>query len=59
MMSAEPDFAERHAQLGKFYSAANTVELIDKMEAHIAKLQAKLAERTPPFNFAPQRVREG
>lgn len=55
----EPDFAERHLQLGKFYAAKNVDDLVDKMEAHISKLQAKLAERTPPFSFAPQRVREG
>lgn len=58
-MANEPDFAERHVQLGQFYAAANTDDLIDKMEAHIAKLQTKLAEKTPPFSFAPQRVREG
>jgi hypothetical protein len=56
-MADEPDFAERHIQLGKFYSAKNTDELINKMESHIAKLQSKLAAATP--GFAPQRVREG
>lgn len=55
----EPDFAERHRQLGKFYAAKNVDDLVDKMEAHISKLQAKLVERTPPFSFAPQHVREG
>jgi carbamate kinase len=55
----EPDFAERHKQLGAFYAAANVDDLIDKMEVHIQRLQSKLAERTPPFSFAPQRVREG
>lgn len=61
IMSAadEPDFAERHLQLGKFYAAKNVDDLVDKMEAHISKLQTKLAERTPPFSFAPQHVREG
>jgi hypothetical protein len=58
-MADEPDFAERHIQLGKFYSAKNTDELIDRMEGHIAKLQSKLAAASPPFSFAPQRVREG
>jgi hypothetical protein len=29
------------------------------MEGHIAKLQSKLAAASPPFSFAPQRVREG
>jgi hypothetical protein len=37
----------------------STPDLIDKMELHIARLQEKLAARTPPFSFAPQRVREG
>lgn len=38
----EPDFAERHVQLGKFYSAKNVDDLIDKMEQHVLRLQAKL-----------------
>lgn len=58
-MANESDFAERHVQLGKFYDAKNTDDLIDKMEVHITRLQARLAEKTPPFSFAPQRVREG
>lgn len=58
-MANEPDFAERHVQLGKFYAAANTDELIDAMEAHIAKLQAKVQALTPAFSFAPTLVREG
>jgi len=58
-MADEPDFAERHVQLGKFYAATNTDDLIDKMEAHILRLQDKLAAKTPPFSFAPQRAREG
>lgn len=58
-MASEPDFAERHVQLGKFYAATDTDDLIDKMEWHIASLQARLAKATPPFSFAPQRVREG
>jgi ADP-ribose pyrophosphatase YjhB (NUDIX family) len=55
----EPDFAERHVELGQFYSAANVDDLIDKMEAHIARLQEKVASTARPFSFAPQRVREG
>lgn len=58
-MADEPDFAERHVHLGKFYAATNTDDLIDKMEGHILRLQDKLAAKTPPFSFAPQRVREG
>jgi hypothetical protein len=59
-MVNEPDFAERHVQLGKFYDAKNTDELIDKMEGHLVKLlQSKFAATSPPFSFAPQRVREG
>lgn len=38
----EPDFAERHMQLATFYTAANTDDLIDKMERHIARLQGRL-----------------
>jgi hypothetical protein len=59
LLNAKGDFAERHVQLGKFYGAKNTDELIDKMEAHIAKMQSKLAAATLPFSFATQRVREG
>jgi hypothetical protein len=56
----EPDFAERHVQLGKFYSAKNTDELIDRMEGHIARLQEKVQMMTYPQPSArPQRVREG
>lgn len=58
-MVNEPDFSERHVQLGKFYVATDTDDLIDKMEAHILRLQAKLADKTPPFTFAPQCIREG
>ena len=58
-MANEPDFAERHVQLGEFYSAANTDALIDAMELHIAKLQAKVRTLTPAFSFAPSLVREG
>jgi hypothetical protein len=55
----EPDFAERHVRLSKFYQATNTDDLIDKMEAHITKLQNTVLGLTTPFSFAPQRVREG
>lgn len=55
----EPDFAERHLGLGKFYNAKNVDDLVDKMEAHIQRLQIKLAERTPPFSFAPTNPRIG
>lgn len=55
----EPDFAERHVQLGTFYGAKNTDDLIDKMEAHIARLQEKLSEREPNLYVAPKRAREG
>lgn len=58
-MANEPDFAERHLPLGKFYAAANTDDLIDKMEEHIRRLQLKLADTKHGFSFAPQRVREG
>ena len=55
----EPDFAERHVQLGKFYGAANVDDLVDKMEAHILRLQEKLATKTPPFISAPSNPRGG
>lgn len=55
----EPDFAERHVQLGKFYNVGNTDALIDAMEAHITKLQEKVQALTPPFSFAPALVRGG
>ena len=55
----EPDFADRHLQLAGFYSASNVDDLVDKMEAHINKLQEKLAAHTPPFSFAPEQVRGG
>lgn len=55
----EPDFAERHVRLSKFYQAANTDDLIDKMEAHITKLQNKVMSVTTQSSFTPQRVREG
>ena len=58
-MASEPDFAERHVQLGKFYAATNTDDLIDKMELHVARLQDRVAALTPKFSFAPQIVREG
>lgn len=58
-MASEPDFAERHVQLGKFYEATDTDDLIDKMEQHIKRLQDKVAGLTPKFSFAPQIVREG
>jgi hypothetical protein len=59
-MEDEPDFAERHVQLGKFYSAKNTDELIDRMEGHILRLQEKVQMMTYPQPSArPQRVREG
>jgi hypothetical protein len=59
-MADEPDFAERHIQLGKFYSAKNTDELIDRMEGHILRLQEKVQMMTYPQPSArPQRVREG
>jgi hypothetical protein len=58
-MANEPDFAERHLQLAKFYVASNTDDLIDKMEHHITRLQDKLRQHEKPFTFAPQRVREG
>lgn len=57
--AAEPDFAERHVQLGKFYGAANVDDLVDMMERHITKLQEKQAATQPPFSFAPPHVREG
>lgn len=53
----EPDFAERHVQLGNFYAATDVDDLVDKMEAHIKRLQEKQTQ--PVFSFAPQRVREG
>lgn len=37
----EPDFAERHVQLGAFYAAKNADELIDRLNAHVCRLQAK------------------
>lgn len=40
--ASEPDFADRHVQLGKFYSATDTDDLIDKMERHITRLQGRL-----------------
>lgn len=55
----EPDFAERHLRLAEFYRATDTDDLIDKLDAHVAKLQVKLAKHEQPFSFAPQRVREG
>jgi hypothetical protein len=59
-MVNEPDFAERHVQLGKFYDAKNTDELIDRMEGHILRLQEKVQMMTYPQPSArPQRVREG
>jgi hypothetical protein len=58
-MVSEPDFAERHVQLGKFYAASDADDLIDKMEHHITRLQDKVAALTPKFSFAPQIVREG
>lgn len=57
--ASEPDFDERHVQLGKFYNVGNCDELIDAMEGHISKLQARVSELARPFSFAPQRVREG
>lgn len=58
-LANEPDFAERHVQLGKFYGVPNTDALIDAMEAHIARLQEKVAAIcVPPFNVLT-RVREG
>ena len=56
-MVSEPDFADRHAQLGKFYNATDTDDLIDKMERHIARLQEKVAADSMVFSFAPQNVR--
>jgi carbamate kinase len=56
--ASEPDFAERHVRLGKFYAATDTDDLIDKMETHITRLQDKVAALTPKFSFAPQIVRE-
>lgn len=59
-MANEPDFAERHVQLGRFYAAANTDALIDAMEAHILRLQEKVAMMMLPQPCArPQHVREG
>lgn len=59
-MANEPDFAERHVQLGRFYAAANTDALIDAMEAHILRLQEKVAMMMLPQPSArPQHVREG
>ena len=55
--ASEPDFADRHVQLGRFYAAANTDDPIDKMEAHIVRLQEKLAAASAVFSFAPQNVR--
>ena len=37
----EPDFAERHVQLGTFYAAKNTDELIDRLNSHVCRLQAR------------------
>ena len=58
--ASEPDFVERHVQLGKFYAAGDTDELIDQMERHIAKLQEKL-DASPKFIAGAflSRVREG
>lgn len=39
--ASEPDFSDRHVQLGRFYSATDTDDLIDKMELHICKLQVR------------------
>ena len=57
--ASEPDLADRHIQVGMFNGVSHCDDLVDQMELHIERLQAKLAERTPPFIFAPQRVREG
>lgn len=57
-VASEPDFAERHLRLAEFYRASDTVDLIDKLDAHVAK-QVKFAKHEQPFSFAPQRVREG
>lgn len=57
-MANEPDFAERHVQLGKLYAAANTDDLIDKMDAHVVKLQNTVMALTTPFSFSPERVRK-
>lgn len=53
------ELATQHVQLGMFYDANTTDELIDKMEAHILRLQTKLADKTPPISFVPRPVREG
>ncbi len=55
----EPDFAERHLQLAKFYGGANTDDLIDKMEKHVARLQEKLCKHEKPFDFLPGHHRQG
>ena len=54
---SEPDFADRHVQIGAFYSAISTDDLIDKMEGHIARLQEKVSAASTVFSFAPQNVR--
>lgn len=47
--------------LMKFYQANSEPELIEQMEAHISKLQSKLAalSKQQPVNFVSTNVREG
>ena len=56
----EPDFADRHVQLGKFYGAPNVDALVDAMEGHIARLQEKVQMmRLPQPSARLEHVREG
>jgi len=56
----EPDFADRHVQLGKFYGAPNVDALVDAMEGHIARLQEKVQMmRLPQPSALLEHVREG
>jgi uncharacterized small protein (DUF1192 family) len=48
--------ADDHAQLMKFYGVEKVDDLINAMEEHIARLQARVPPRP---DQTPQRVREG
>ena len=51
------EFLPEHLLLAKFYSVTNQDDLISAMAKQIARLQYKVQGLTPPFSFAPQRVR--
>ena len=55
---SEPDLADRHLQLGKFYGVSHVDDLVDRMEQHIARLQAKIP-RTLGFDLVPPPTRIG